>query len=79
MSAAATLFVDRDGTLIEDREQVLADLVGIGDVHLLGQPHHGGLPDPQHRIVLSRHGEHRPYVARGRAASLDPRRNAATG
>jgi len=65
--------------LIEDREQISADLVGIGDVYLRRQRYHGRLADPQHRIVPSGHAEHRPFIAGGRAASLDPGRKAATG
>jgi hypothetical protein len=33
-----------------------------------------GPADPQHRIVLAGHDSHRPFIAGGRAASLDPGR-----
>jgi hypothetical protein len=64
---------DQQGrALIEDREQILADLVGVGDVDLGGQRYDGRLSGPKHRTSLSGHGDHRPFITGGRAASPDP-------
>jgi len=41
-------------TLIKDREQILADPVGVGDVYLSRQRYDGLLAGPQHRKTLTR-------------------------
>jgi hypothetical protein len=52
-------------TLIEDREQVLADRVGVGDVYLRGQRHDGRLAEPQYRQAINRHVRPPPLMVEG--------------
>ena len=63
-------------TLIQHREQILADIIGIRDVDLRGQRDDGGLADPEHRIVLTGHVRP-PSVHNRRAGRVSGPRKAA--
>src|SRR4029077_15661287 len=54
---------DQGGVLRHGREQVLADLVGVGDIYLSGQRHDGETAAPDD-MPVTRHGPSPPVHTR---------------